>query len=267
MPITTALPINVFDQEAFHQVDRVVTGLAFDIHNEFGRYLDEEHYQRELARRCDEAGFDVQLEFEMTASLDGFEKCYFADLLVDRGVIVETKAVSALTSAHKGQTLNYLFFCGLHHGTLLNFRTERVEHEFVSTRLTHETRQQYEIETAHWKPLSGDSNRLSESLSRCLAEWGAYLDPHLYRDAITQFLGGEDRVLRDIPILSNGLSIGTQKMHLISDDVAFAVTASIHHPAKVLDHRQRFLNHTPLKGLHWINLNHNQIELRTIERS
>ena len=41
MPIRTAIPIQVFDQERFHQIDRRVTGIAFDIHNEFGRYLDE----------------------------------------------------------------------------------------------------------------------------------------------------------------------------------------------------------------------------------
>ncbi len=56
MPIWTSSPIKIIDQETFHQIDRKVTGLAFDIHNEFGRYLDEEFYQAELARRCQRAG-------------------------------------------------------------------------------------------------------------------------------------------------------------------------------------------------------------------
>jgi len=267
MPIFTAAPVNVFDQESFHRIDRRVTGLVFDIHNEFGRYLDEKLYQNELARRCGSAGFEVIPEFQMTTSLNGFEKSYFADLLIDRGVIVETKAISGLGPMQKGQTLNYLFMCGLHHGTLLNFRPERVEHEFVSTRLTHETRQQFEFMTPHWKQLTPECDRFRELLLQCLSEWGTYLDPHLYRDAVTYFLGDKDQIVRQVPILSDGTVIGTQEMHLLTDDVAFSVTASTHRPDKVLEHQQRFLNHTRLRALHWLNLHHSQIELRTIERS
>lgn len=138
MPIHTSVPIKAISHDAFHEIDEQVTGLAFDIHNDFGKYLDESLYQCELARRCRAIGFDVvhDPELQMTASLDDFAKTYFADLLVNQSVIVETKAIAALTPTHTGQILNYLFFCGLHHGTLINFRTDRVEHEFVSTRLT-----------------------------------------------------------------------------------------------------------------------------------
>ena len=52
MPIQTSGPIAIFDQEAFHVVDKLVTGVAFDIHNEFGRYLDRRLYQRELCLTC-----------------------------------------------------------------------------------------------------------------------------------------------------------------------------------------------------------------------
>jgi GxxExxY protein len=107
MPIHTSIPITVFDQEAFHAVDKVVTGMAFDIHNEFGGYLDERLYQRELGSRLSVRGLDVHREMQMTLTLDDFSRDYFADFLVNHGVIVETKAVAALTNAHKAQTLNY----------------------------------------------------------------------------------------------------------------------------------------------------------------
>ena len=51
MPITSSVPIKQFDQPSFHAVDEVVTGIAFDVHNEFGRYLDERLYQTELDER------------------------------------------------------------------------------------------------------------------------------------------------------------------------------------------------------------------------
>lgn len=267
MPIHTAVPIQVFDQETFHQIDRKVTGLAFDIHNEFGRYLDEGLYQSELARRCVAVGLEIKSEFQMTVSLDDFRKDYFADLLVNHGVIIEIKAVEALSPAHRGQALNYLFLCGLHHGTLLNFRTERVQHEFVSSRLTPTDRRRFEVDINQWNPLTSESVRLHELMMRFLDNWGAYLDPLLYRDALTHFFGGNERVLRKVPVQSAGATIGTQEVHMLNDDIAFAVTASTHRPEAVFEHQKRFLEHTKLRAIQWVNLNHSHIELRTIERS
>ncbi|MEX1026660.1 MAG: GxxExxY protein [Candidatus Paceibacterota bacterium] len=266
MPIVTSAPIKIYDQEMFHKVDRRVTGFAFDIHNEFGRYLDEAMYQSELSRRCKAAGFDVVPELQITVSLDDFRKLYSADLLIDHGVIVETKTVSTIADSHRGQTLNYLFLSGLHHATLLNFRPEQVEREFVSTRLTHTLRQRYTLAFDGFKKLTPQCRRLKEALMSCLKEWGAYLDPLLYRDAMTHFVGGKEFVRRSVAVHSAGATIGQQKMHLLTDDVAFSVTTATHRPESVFDHQSRFLKHTHLRALQWINLNHSHIEVRTIEK-
>src|SRR5262245_57251289 len=116
MPIQTAVSVRVFDQERFHQVDKRVTGIAFEIHNDFGRYLDERIYQGELTRRCRDQGLEVEPEMRMVVSYGDFSKDYFADHLINQGVLIETKAAATLNSAHKAQALNYLFLCGLHHG-------------------------------------------------------------------------------------------------------------------------------------------------------
>ena len=207
----------------------------------------------------------VEPELEISVSLGNFNKYYFADLLINQGVIVETKAAAALAAAHKGQTLNYLFLCGLHHATMLNFRTERVQHEFVSTRLSPADRQRYEYVASDWTPLTMRCHELQDIMDRLLTEWVAFLDPILYRDALTYFLGGEERVIREIAVRSGDELIGTQKVHLLTDDVAFAVTTSVHRPDLVLEHQRRFLKHTPLRAIQWINLNHHQIEYRTIQ--
>jgi GxxExxY protein len=264
-PSVLRCPFRVFTQDEYHQIDRLVTGFAFDIHNEFGRYLDESLYYTELTSRCRQAGLEVEPEMRMAVSLRDFSKVYVADLLINRGVIVETKAAVALTNAHMGQTLNYVFLCGLHHGTLLNFRTERVQHEFVSTRLTHAERRRYEIIDENWRPLTPSCAEMRSLLVELLEEWGAFLDPILYRDALVHFLGGEERVGREIDVFSHSQVIGTHKMPLLADDVAFSVTASTHRPESVLDHQRRFLLHTRLRAIQWINLNHKRIELRTIE--
>jgi GxxExxY protein len=264
VPIETSVPIVVFDQESFHQVDRRVTGIAFDIHNEFGRYLDEVLYKRELTSRSRAAGFTADSEVCITVSLDDFSKDYYIDHLVSQGVIIESKTVSALAPAHRGQTLNYLFFCGLHHATLLNFRTHRVQHEFVSTQLTFANRRHFKLTTNAWTPLTPSCHKLYEVMLCLLDDWGAYLDPILYRDALAHFICSEENIHREVDVHSCAEVIGTQKAHLITNDIAFSVTTSTHQPESVYSHQRRFLQHTKLRAIQWINLNHDKIEFRTI---
>ncbi len=266
MPITTAVPVHGVDQETFHQVDKRVTGIAFDIHNEFGRFLDECLYQRELTKRCQNVGLTVTPELRITVSLDSFSKNYYADHLVDQGVIVETKTASSLTNGHRGQTLNYLFLCGLHHGTLLNFGTDRVQHEFVSTRLTPSDRRQYRFSTDKWKPITKGCHELQVLLRQILSDWGAYLEPALYRDALVHFLGGEQRVSQRIDVKSNLEVIGSHEVQLVCEGIAFSVTAATRRPESICAHQRRFLHHTDLQAIQWINLNHSTIEFQTIER-
>jgi GxxExxY protein len=267
MPIHTAVPIRAFDQDAFHPIDRRVTGIAFDIHNEFGRYLEEKLYQRELTRRMREAGLSVEPEMKMTLTFGDFSKEYFADHLVENGVLLETKAASGLTLAHQGQLLNYLFLCGLQHGSLLNFRTERVQHQFVSTKLTLPLRRQTQVILTRWQPLSTACRQMQDIFVQLLNDWGAFLDPLLYRDACVHFLGGQARACRDIPIHSVGETIGTQAIYLLTDDIAFSVTASTHRPDSIHQHQRRFLQHTPLQAIQWVNLNHHKVEFQTITKS
>lgn len=266
MPIYTASPITVFDQPAFHSVDEVVTGIAFDLHNEFGRYLDEALYKTEMANRLAACGYDVAREMKITAELDDFQKEYFADFLINSGVIVETKVAEALTPAHTAQTLNYLFMCGLNHGTLLNLRSARVEHEFVSTKLTLEDRRRASWDLSDWSPLSPNCSLLKFTLERALTDWGGGLDPILYRDALTHFLGGSDIVIRDVELRSQFGLLGTQKVHHVADGIAFSVTASVHRPKTVLEHHKRFLRHTSLRAIQWVNLDRQKITLWTIKK-
>lgn len=46
---------------------------------------------------------------------------YEADILVDKSIIIELKAVEKLTNAHIAQVLNYLKATGCKTGLLINF--------------------------------------------------------------------------------------------------------------------------------------------------
>ena len=47
---------------------------------------------------------------------------FYADLAVEGKVIIEIKAVKALSSAHEAQLLNYLHISGCRVGYLVNFQ-------------------------------------------------------------------------------------------------------------------------------------------------
>ena len=54
------------------------------------------------------------------------------DLVVDDAIVLELKAVSALTDAFKQQTLSYLKAAGLRLGILINFGTPCVEYKRIA---------------------------------------------------------------------------------------------------------------------------------------
>jgi GxxExxY protein len=223
-------------------------------------------YQAAMAARLEDEKLVCAREMKITVTLDDFTHLYYVDVLVRGGVIVETKTAETLTPAHRAQVLNYLYLCGLHHGTLLNFRTARVQHEFVSTHLTPSLRRQVTWDLSAWKPLCPGCNILFDTLQRALADWGCGLDPALYRDAITHFLGGEAKVVREVQITSTRGPIGKQKVHTLAPDIGFSVSASVHHPEVAEEHHRRFLQHTPLRAIQWVNLNRQAVSLHTLTK-
>jgi hypothetical protein len=56
MPIACAEKIVAATREEFHRIDEILLGVSYDVHNEFGRFLDEKVYQREIAWRCGRIG-------------------------------------------------------------------------------------------------------------------------------------------------------------------------------------------------------------------
>ncbi|PWT80680.1 MAG: hypothetical protein C5B44_04980 [Acidobacteria bacterium] len=265
MPIKVATEIQVFDQEQFHSLDKRLMGIAFDVHNEFGRFLDESLYKSEIAARWIDAGLGAaEREVRISVVHETFRKDYWMDLLFNHGLMLEAKVAEALAGAHRTQGLNYLFLTGMQHGRLASFRPERVEHEFLSTHLTPEKRRCFEIKDSQWLAVNPESKWLREKVIALLNDWGAFLEMGLYRDAITHFLLGPDLVIRPIPVHSNGYTLGSQQIHFLTQDTAFAFTAITARHTEMQDHQTRFLKHTALRCIQWVNFNHTQIEFRTL---
>jgi hypothetical protein len=112
--------------------------------------------------------------------------------------------------------------------------------------------------------LDNDSIHFRNVTENLINEWGAFLDASLYSEAITHFFGGEERVATPIPITKKARIVGHQKVRLLNPETSFTISATTKNIDYYHNHIKRFLDHTNLNAIQWINLNHHQIEFRTI---
>jgi GxxExxY protein len=265
MPIEISTAIEAYDQETFHAVDRRIMGVVFDVHNEFGRLMDEELYKLEIAERCLALGIvPVEREVRIQVRHATFSKDYFMDLLFCRGVMLEAKVAESLVAAHRSQALNYLLLAGLKHGRLVNLRTERVQHEFVSTTLTAEERRRFEVVEHEWVEREEQSRLLKVKMIDLLTDWGAFLDVGLYREALIHFMGGPGVVCQPIQVFSGLRTLGVQNLNLINGETVVALTTKQTDAGAFRDNLSRLLHHTKLKAIQWINLNRHVVEFTTL---
>ena len=102
---------------------RRVIGCAIDVHRQVGPGLFERVYERCLATELRSAGLRVEQQVPLRLTYRGtvIPCVYRVDLIVERTVLVEVKAVDRVLSVHNAQVMTYLRLSGLHHGLLLNF--------------------------------------------------------------------------------------------------------------------------------------------------
>jgi GxxExxY protein len=260
VPVTVHAELRRLGQDEFAHVAYEVMGHVFKIHAEFGRFLREEIYHCEIARRC--RGM-TKVPIEVCQA--GFRKFYFIDLLVAYGAVFELKTMQGLAEHHRAQLLQYLLLADLTHGKLVNLRPESVQHEFVNTTLTCADRTSFAVDDRHWDSSERGSNDLRNATVNLLSDLGTCLNISLYEEALTRILGGESAVLCDVEVFSNGHAIGTQPVRLVTPKIAFNVTSiGDKIQRKTEDHLRRFLIHTNLNSIQWINIRQNIVTLKTI---
>src|SRR5258706_6883747 len=267
MPITSTIGVRPANQQEFAEIDYQVMRHAFESQNELGRLCDEIIYRNDLAARLEAAGFcPVRKEVPVIVAHQGFAKIYRLDLIVADAAIYELKTESRLVPDHNAQLLNYLCLHGAHHGKLINFRPAQIETRFVNTTLTAEARRELVVNSDRWCETDQVGELLRITLLNLLEDWGAFLELRLYLEALTYFLGGEEKVARMVELGRNGLSLGNQRCHLVNEDTAFpltALTAATEHYEQQL---QSFLRHSPLRALDWINLAGHRVQFVTLKK-
>ena len=101
-----------------------IIGAAMEVHNEYGFGISEGVYEEALCIELEnEYGYETEAQCDLPVYYKGqlLEKRFRLDIVVEKDVIVELKAVEAILPEHRAQLYNYLRLTKKPVGILLNF--------------------------------------------------------------------------------------------------------------------------------------------------
>ena len=100
-----------------------IIGAAIQVSKKAKIGLLESVYEKCFVHEFGKQGLSVEVQPMLPVAYDGIymEQGFRPDLIVQREVIVEVKAVAATTAAHDAQLINYMQLSGINKGLLFNF--------------------------------------------------------------------------------------------------------------------------------------------------
>ena len=115
--------------EQVNKLADLVRETRFAIHKFHRHGHLEKIYENALAHRLRKLGLHVEQQFPIRVfDEDGtLLGDYFADLLIERCLIVEIKAANGIADEHIAQLLGYLRSSRFEHGLLINFGANRFQ--------------------------------------------------------------------------------------------------------------------------------------------
>jgi GxxExxY protein len=106
-----------------------ILGGAFAVHNSLGCGFLEKVYSNALLVELSKMGLNCEQEVLFKVKYkEAVVGDYCADLIVERRVLLELKACSALDSVHEAQVLNYLKASNIKVGLLMNFGKPKLQY-------------------------------------------------------------------------------------------------------------------------------------------
>ncbi|HOX12355.1 MAG TPA: GxxExxY protein [Spirochaetia bacterium] len=110
------------------EVSERIIGCAFQVYNILGSGFLESVYKKALVIELTKAGLTVEEETPITVTYKGQIVGWFnADLIVEKKIILELKAIDVLAKTHEIQLVNYLKATGIPVGLLINFGTTGIQ--------------------------------------------------------------------------------------------------------------------------------------------
>lgn len=112
-----------------NEIAKLIVNAAYQVHVELGPGLLESAYEACLVYELVNAGLQVSNQIDLPVYYKDVKlNCnYRIDILVERKVIIEVKAVSILKEVHLAQTITYLKLSHCKLGLLINFNEARIK--------------------------------------------------------------------------------------------------------------------------------------------
>lgn len=108
--------------------DKII-GAAIEVHKVLGPGLLESAYQVCMERESKLRNITFERQVDLLLNYKGINlnAGYVIDLIYDKRVIVELKAVERVIPVHEAQLLTYMKLTGIHVGLLINFNVPAVK--------------------------------------------------------------------------------------------------------------------------------------------
>ena len=124
--------IKIKGKHVFEKLSEAVIGAAIKVHKELGPGFLESIYEEALKIELSETNMNFEFQKEIKIEYHGKEVgTHRLDLIIEKKIIVELKAVKELTDAHFAQLISYLKATDLEVGLLLNFAKPVLERKRV----------------------------------------------------------------------------------------------------------------------------------------
>jgi GxxExxY protein len=110
------------EEKKYRELIYKIIGVYYEVYNELGHGFLESVYQKSLGLALNSAGLEACWPIAIPVTFRGQSVGHFeADMLVEKCVLLELKAVRQLDRSHVAQLRNYLRATDIECGLLLNF--------------------------------------------------------------------------------------------------------------------------------------------------
>src|SRR3990172_4932181 len=116
----------------FKELSYAIVGAAMEVHRVLGPGFLEAVYESALAYELTLRGIRFEQQKRLPVSYkDQVLGEYMADLVIDEQIILELKAISAISAAHEAQAHHYLAATGIKLAIILNFGGESLQQKRI----------------------------------------------------------------------------------------------------------------------------------------
>jgi GxxExxY protein len=110
------------------EITEKIIGAAYKVANTLGSGFLEKVYENALFIEIKKQGLDVKQQYNLPVYYEGeIVGDYYADLFIEKSVIVELKTAKELAPEFSAQVINYLKAAKLNTGLLINFGKPKIE--------------------------------------------------------------------------------------------------------------------------------------------